>query len=74
MAKYQIKMDGNSPQMKELSKMEELALNKKKKTVSLTLTKTMLEHMRKAAGIDKRPKSRVMATNKILLNIEEGFY
>ena len=30
--------------------------------------------MRKAAGIDKRPKSRVMATNKILLNIEEGFY
>jgi hypothetical protein len=31
MAKYQIKMDGNSPQMKELSKMEELALNKKKK-------------------------------------------
>jgi len=51
MAKYRIKMDGNSPQMKELSKMEELALNKKKKTVSLTLTKTMLEHMRKAAGI-----------------------
>ena len=51
MAKYRIKMDGNSPQMKELSKMEELALNKKKKTVSLTLTKTMLEHMRKTAGI-----------------------